>query len=267
MEEDATRQFVTAAEKNSWNGHLENKNNPHGITKAQLGLENVDNTKDVDKPVSTKQQAALDNKLDKTGDVQNNVVAFVSGDSLTPTGWADVGFLASNETIASLMRKISLTVKNVRYLYKMLGTTDISTLGGGTVTGAINQLNSKLGRTKIKDSFRYMHFYKCGESITLDDGIAYNKTAAYGICSTPEYITSESGELYIGYVEESFPTEEMIPFVIPCLLSTDDFSVTQTASIYIKSNGGVYLSVPSTLKSTIFNNIIVNGVYFGYYGR
>lgn len=36
-------------------------------TKAQLGLGNVDNTSDMDKPVSTAQQAALDGKQDTLG--------------------------------------------------------------------------------------------------------------------------------------------------------------------------------------------------------
>lgn len=38
--------------------------NPHGVTSGQIGLGNVDNTSDVDKPVSTAQQAALDAKAD-----------------------------------------------------------------------------------------------------------------------------------------------------------------------------------------------------------
>ena len=38
--------------------------NPHNVTKAQVGLGNVDNTSDANKPVSTAQQAALDGKAD-----------------------------------------------------------------------------------------------------------------------------------------------------------------------------------------------------------
>lgn len=41
------------------NEHIENNSNPHGVTKAQLGLNNVDNTSDMDKPVSTLQAAAI----------------------------------------------------------------------------------------------------------------------------------------------------------------------------------------------------------------
>ncbi len=46
----------------SIDSHTEDKANPHGVTKAQVGLSNVDNTKDADKPVSTATQAALDLK-------------------------------------------------------------------------------------------------------------------------------------------------------------------------------------------------------------
>ncbi len=45
--------------------HISNKNNPHGTTKSHVGLGNVDNTSDLDKPISTAVQSALDDKLDK----------------------------------------------------------------------------------------------------------------------------------------------------------------------------------------------------------
>lgn len=41
--------------------HLENKENPHEITKGQLGLGQIDNTSDLDKPISKATQTALDN--------------------------------------------------------------------------------------------------------------------------------------------------------------------------------------------------------------
>jgi hypothetical protein len=45
--------------------HISDTENPHGVTKDQVGLGDVDNTSDADKPVSTAQQAALDDKVDK----------------------------------------------------------------------------------------------------------------------------------------------------------------------------------------------------------
>ena len=45
--------------------HEADTNNPHSVTKSQVGLGNVDNTSDLDKPVSTAQQTALNGKVDK----------------------------------------------------------------------------------------------------------------------------------------------------------------------------------------------------------
>ena len=55
--------------------HEARNDNPHGVTKAQVGLGNVDNTADADKPVSTAQQAALDKKLSNAanGGIANNL--------------------------------------------------------------------------------------------------------------------------------------------------------------------------------------------------
>lgn len=39
--------------------HVNNKTNPHSVTKSQVGLGNVDNTSDADKPVSSKQAVAI----------------------------------------------------------------------------------------------------------------------------------------------------------------------------------------------------------------
>lgn len=44
--------------------HLTNRNNPHKVTKGQIGLDNVDNTKDIDKPISNAVQRALNGKQD-----------------------------------------------------------------------------------------------------------------------------------------------------------------------------------------------------------
>ena len=44
--------------------HLSSTSNPHSVTKAQVGLSNVDNTSDVNKPVSTAQGTAIGLKED-----------------------------------------------------------------------------------------------------------------------------------------------------------------------------------------------------------
>lgn len=44
--------------------HTSNYENPHHVTKAQVGLDNVDNTSDINKPISTATQNALNLKAD-----------------------------------------------------------------------------------------------------------------------------------------------------------------------------------------------------------
>lgn len=51
--------------------HENDSNNPHSVTKTQVGLGNVDNTSDADKPISTAVQTALDLKA-SASDVSTN---------------------------------------------------------------------------------------------------------------------------------------------------------------------------------------------------
>nr|DAE38123.1 MAG TPA: hypothetical protein [Bacteriophage sp.] len=81
--------------------------------------------------------------LATNGDSKSNVVTFTSNDSLTGDSTAPA-LLSSGETHASILGKVSTIFKNVRWLLSKMGTTDISTLGDGTVTGALSTLNSKI---------------------------------------------------------------------------------------------------------------------------
>ena len=57
---DALNEAIgTKATSTDLTSHTSNKSNPHGVTKAQVGLGNVDNTADMDKPVSTAVQSAI----------------------------------------------------------------------------------------------------------------------------------------------------------------------------------------------------------------
>ena len=60
------RSNIGAAAAADLTSHTNNTSNPHSVTAAQVGLGNVDNTSDADKPVSTAQQTALDLKADAT---------------------------------------------------------------------------------------------------------------------------------------------------------------------------------------------------------
>lgn len=50
----------SANTKQALEDHIDDKNNPHEVTKDQVGLGNVDNTSDLDKPISNAVQEVLD---------------------------------------------------------------------------------------------------------------------------------------------------------------------------------------------------------------
>jgi hypothetical protein len=65
-DEAATRAQADTTVNAKVDSHIGNKSNPHGVTKAQVGLGNVDNTSDANKPISTATQTALNGKFSAT---------------------------------------------------------------------------------------------------------------------------------------------------------------------------------------------------------
>lgn len=65
--------------------HVSDQNNPHNVTKSQIGLGNADNTSDVNKPISTATQTALNLKLNSSEKGAINGVATLGADQKIPT--------------------------------------------------------------------------------------------------------------------------------------------------------------------------------------
>lgn len=197
--------------------HTENRGNPHAVTKAQIGLGNVDNTSDLKKPISTAQQTAMDTHYQQaTGYTDTKIAALINGapstlDTLgeiatamqknenvvnaldqaigskaseadfeghrrdksnphsvtknqvglgnvpnvstndqtpTYTEATTLAELASGEKLSAAFGKLKLVTKNVISLVRLMGTTEITGIGNGTVTGAISSLNGNLTGNK-----------------------------------------------------------------------------------------------------------------------
>ena len=62
--------------------------------------------------------------------------------------WSATDELESGDLHTTIFSKISLIFKNLRTIAKLIGTTNISNIGGGTITGAIYNLNTH----KVSDS-------------------------------------------------------------------------------------------------------------------
>lgn len=93
-QQQAVNSNITAARVASYDTHLLQTNNPHAVTKEQLGLGNVDNTADLAKPISYATQEALeriDDELEQTRPWQK------------PADWVDIRSGALNNSIYVLV--------------------------------------------------------------------------------------------------------------------------------------------------------------------
>ena len=99
----------------------------------------VDNlTNYYDKTTTDQKLANIDltDYLKKTGDASNTTVTFTEPTELAqPT---------TGEKLGGIIGKVSLAIKNIKTLITLIGNTDISSIGNGTVTGAISDVNGKL---------------------------------------------------------------------------------------------------------------------------
>lgn len=116
--------------------HTNNKSNPHGVTAAQVGLGNVDNTSDLSKPISTATQTALNGKANTShthaaGDITSGTLPASRGG----TGYTSLSSLMS----AINNRSTKVSSANTSYTTLMArGAKLVSSDTSPGVNGAIS---------------------------------------------------------------------------------------------------------------------------------
>jgi hypothetical protein len=114
----------------SFEAHTGNTSNPHGVTKAQVGLSDADNTSDRNKPVSDAQQAALDNKADLvSGKIPSAQLPSYVDDVIEVSDFAHLPSRGSGET-----GKIYVTLDENK-TYRWSGSSWVEVGGGGVALG------------------------------------------------------------------------------------------------------------------------------------
>ena len=72
------------------------------------------------------------------------LTGFTSNDAASPTAWTAANTITTSDSNATIFSKITTMVKNIRWLYSKIGTTDFSATGQSTVTGALSALQTGL---------------------------------------------------------------------------------------------------------------------------
>ena len=105
--------------------------NPHSVSAADVGLGNVNNTSDADKPVSTVQQAALNQKQDKITGTQGQLVGFNQDGNPVAQAAPDIGVATFNG------RKGAVSPASGDYTAAMVGARPDNWIPTAAETGAI----------------------------------------------------------------------------------------------------------------------------------
>lgn len=204
--------------------HITNKQNPHSVTKAQVGLGNVDNTSDADKPVSTAVQAELDKKTnsaitdidfaDSTADdaimtvgLANGIITSEKNVTLPKASPTSAGIITSQESIK--LNKILTNGDGTKFLAdngtyitvetevntEAVKTTNEIPVAGGPLASLLNSagITSISSDTNLQDLFMTLFTKELWPgSLTFTEG-APNATI-----SVPSFTLSSTGLVEVG---------------------------------------------------------------------
>lgn len=143
----------------------------HILTKSDIGLSNVDNTSDLNKPISTATHTALTAKADKT------ITVGVAGNGLT--GGGDL----------STSRNFALDFGYLDLHYAALNT---GVLSFNSRVGAVVPTNGDYDTSQVTENPGYLYFtnQRARSAVSSGTGISYNAANGIIINSAPDQVVS-----------------------------------------------------------------------------
>ena len=201
--------------------HTSNTNNPHAVTKTQVGLSNVDNTSDLDKPISTAVQTALndlEDRIDAVDEIGSSItLASLGGASATDLSnhisntnnphsvtYSQTGAAAASHTHTESDITDLGDYAVSSHTHTLSNITDVT----ATATEVNNVINSKKNiQMQLNDArmygffpaWEYEHEYSVGDCIRIPccKSTQYLECIVAGTSGTcPDYIMEETGEYY-----------------------------------------------------------------------
>lgn len=146
-------------------------------------------------------------KATGTAVVENAAPTYTSGDAASPTSWADVTVLSSGLSVKTLLNRISTMIKNVRWLYSKLGTTELGTTAT-TITGAIAEHEADISGLNSNKLGFLGDFTGNMNSVDISPGIyRLNAAGSYTITDLPG---SMSDPAYCLFIQEPYFNTQVI---------------------------------------------------------
>lgn len=185
---------VTEDKITEYDVHVANKNNPHEVTKEQIGLENVDNTSDAEKPISNATQTALDNKVDKeTGKgLSTNDFTTAEKDKLK-----NIAPNANETVVDSTLTATGTNPVEGKAIYDELNTLKISVadtyLAKYKTALNYNAVYGVVKETGEQTMFSYDSLEKTANKVTAIDSTNKTDTTKYtSVKAAADYVDSKS---------------------------------------------------------------------------
>lgn len=270
-----TQEGITAdisAVQSNLTTHITNKQNPHSVTKAQVGLGNVDNTSDADKPVSTAVQAELDKKTNSaitdidfanstaddaimTVDLANGITTSEKNVTLPKASSTSAGIITSQESIK--LNKILTNGDGTKFLAdngtyitvetevntEAVKTTNEIPVAGGPLASLLNSagITSISSDTNLQDLFMTLFTKELWPgSLTFTEG------TSKATISVPSFTLSSTGLVEVG---------------TPITISDTTLSAAVASSTPRKYSGFTYgySAANDNSKDSDNNTITING--------
>lgn len=146
IEGEHNSDYYNLATKTALDAHIEDVNNPHEVTKEQVGLGNVDNTSDLNKPISTAVQNALNTKQDIIVDLEDIRSGAALGATAVQPATMQAALATKQDNLsASQLDAVNSGIDSAKVAQISTNKADISTINGKIPSQAssTNQLADK----------------------------------------------------------------------------------------------------------------------------
>ena len=184
---------------------------------------------------------------------------FTSNDAASPSSWTAANAITTSDTNSTIFSKVTTMIKNVRWLYSKLGTTDFSATGQSTVTGALSALQSGLNGKAASSHSHNASQLPISSSQTNSNSYIPTSALVYSmqqqINSLNDAIAKISGGTTIKYIDTQTNTVLNITNILG-FICTDSFSSGTRGLIlgYSGYNKLIYvLDASGGITSSVFN--------------